>query len=96
MSSNDLKLHRIFYNITNRCHYCYANSHKSVDNEQLSINSIEKIASDGKKCGASSVVLSGGEPFFRRDWFDIFKTFDDYGYELAISSNGVLINDKTI
>ncbi|AKB52643.1 radical SAM domain protein [Methanosarcina barkeri str. Wiesmoor] len=94
------KLVRIFYNITNRCnlycHYCYAGSGHPVDQAQLSLDTIERIASDGRKCGASSVLLSGGEPFFRKDWFDVFSVFDDYGYDLSVSSNGTLINEKTI
>lgn len=66
------------------------------DRDLLSLREIERIASEGKECGASSVILSGGEPFFRKDWFEVFSIFNDYDYELSISSNGVLIDDKKI
>jgi len=100
MSTNKSILHRIFFNITSACnlscHYCYANSRRMADRDLLSLKVIERIASEGKKCGATSVLLSGGEPFFRKDWFQIFSSFDDHDYELSISSNGVLIDEKKI
>lgn len=100
MSTTDNSLHRIFFNITSACnlycHYCYANSRKMVDRDLLPIGLIESIASEGKECGANSVLLSGGEPFFRKDWYQVFSVFNDLDYELAISSNGVLIDEKVV
>jgi len=42
------------------------------------------------------VTLLGGEPFIRRDWFEISKEIKDRGMDLTIISNGLLINERLV
>jgi radical SAM protein with 4Fe4S-binding SPASM domain len=89
-------LDKIFYNITHncnlKCHYCYAKSDNSIYANHLSLTEIATLAKDAKECGAAQVLLSGGEPFVRSDWFEIFQIFKDLDFAISISSNGSLIS----
>jgi radical SAM protein with 4Fe4S-binding SPASM domain len=91
-------LHTLCLNITSacnlRCHYCYASAGSNKDRKLISLAHIDELAADAKACGAKKVVLSGGEPFFRRDWKEVFAVFDKLGYQLSVSSNGTLISEK--
>jgi radical SAM protein with 4Fe4S-binding SPASM domain len=95
------ELHTLFFNITHtcnlRCIHCYANARnaeKQRKEDALSLKEIDNLATEAKELGAERVVLSGGEPFLRKDWFEIFKTFNSLDFTVAFSSNGTLINRK--
>src|SRR5207248_748181 len=57
---------------------------------------IQLLAKEARKVGGVRVILSGGEAFTRKDWFGIFKAFDDEGFTLSIVSNGTLIRLQAI
>lgn len=100
MNKIDWPLHKIFYNITHRCnlrcHYCYASSEPMTTENFLTLSEIESVAIQGKECGAKQILISGGEPFIRKDWLDICKTFEKNNYDISISSNGSLINENIL
>ena len=56
-------------------------------------NSATKQISD---LGCKTITLLGGEPFLRKDWYEISKNIRDSGVQLVIISNGFIINEKTI
>lgn len=104
LDMNKYKLDHLFFNITNRCNleckYCYDNSSKPIrkfdSGSSLNLKQIEMLAFEAKECGAKKVTLSGGEPFARNDWYEIFSIFDNLGFSLAISTNGTLINKEIV
>src|SRR3972149_1027337 len=51
---------------------------------------INEIAEDGKPI----IVLTGGEPLFRKDLFDIAKYAIDQGFRVAPSPNGTLVTEE--
>ncbi len=94
-------LHTLFFNITHscnlRCIHCYANAgstakHRAEDT--LNLREIGNLAAEARELGAERVVLSGGEPFLRKDWFKIFKIFRSLDFTVAFSSNGTMINRR--
>ncbi|MDW7727942.1 MAG: radical SAM protein [Candidatus Methanoperedens sp.] len=96
------RLQTIFLNVTDacnlRCSHCYANAKKSrkqcQDESELNLDEITNLAVEAKKLGAERVNLTGGEPFLRKDWFEIFKIFNSLDFLVGFSSNGTLINRK--
>lgn len=47
------------------------------------------------EAGRPILVLSGGEPLFRPDIFEIAKYAVSKGLSVALATNGTLVDDKT-
>lgn len=79
-----------------RCTYCcpvdlpkgyFAGSKK------MSADEIDKIVSVFVKEGVKKIRLTGGEPLIRKDAREIIERLSNYPVELAITTNGVFVND---
>jgi MoaA/NifB/PqqE/SkfB family radical SAM enzyme len=66
------------------CNIVEANS----DVEPFDQSKIEKIADNLKKIGVGVVLLTGGEPFLRRDIDMIVKAFKSRGMDVRLQTNG--------
>jgi radical SAM protein with 4Fe4S-binding SPASM domain len=55
-----------------------------------------RVARELADMGGRYVTVLGGEPFLRKDWFEILKGIKEYGMDVTIISNGLLINEKLI
>ncbi|MFB5620767.1 MAG: radical SAM protein, partial [Nitrosopumilus sp.] len=88
------KIHTLHYNLTNtcnlKCSFCYINAVQKPTHE-LPLSMIESLANDFHDLGGQKVILSGGEPLVRKDWYDVFKIWDDLGIRLSVVSNGTQI-----
>ncbi len=62
---------------------------------ELSLEEIEKLATQAKSLGVNIFTISGGEPFLRKDIFDIISAVKGKGLTVALRSNGTLINEQT-
>lgn len=87
----------IIWNITNKCNllckHCYvgADCHKA-ENEL----SHEEALDLARRIGEAKVPLlfvTGGEPFMRKDLYDILAIAKEYGVRTVMSTNAVLIDD---
>ncbi|MFQ6091456.1 MAG: radical SAM protein [bacterium] len=74
-----------------RCYGCYAGMY-SQKRDALSTALVNRILSECKELGMHFVVLSGGEPFIRRDIFDIFREHGDVGFQVY-THGGLLDGD---
>lgn len=88
--SKKKRLEEIDLNITNRCnigckHCLFAAGPDREDN--LPLNLIKNILTDGKKLGAQEVHISGGEPTVRDDFLNILKMAYDFGYFVRLQTN---------
>jgi len=72
-----------------RCVYCY-NYACRKKNDELSLDEIKKLIKETKEYG----TLTGGEPFMRKDFFEILNELK--GCYVAILSNGKVIDDDMI
>ena len=63
-------------------------------NKELSTEEIKKIVDSLKSLGTTYISISGGEPFIRRDIFEIIECVKKRDLGLYISSNGTLITEE--
>lgn len=54
------------------------------------------IAKQAKDAGMLELTLTGGEPFIRKDFKEIYSSLSDMGFLIQIFTNGSLINEETI
>ncbi|MDD3895395.1 MAG: radical SAM protein [Syntrophomonadaceae bacterium] len=89
----------VVWNTTNRCNlsckHCYINAEDHDYRNELSNAEAKIFIRDLAEMGAPVLLFSGGEPFMRKDLFELGKLATDLGIRAVISSNGTLINDET-
>src|SRR5512146_115038 len=74
------------------CYGCYAGDYqKSLE---LSLEEIDSVLNQMKEMGVYFAVISGGEPFFKTDIFEIFKKHDDMAF--LVFTHGGLIDEKIV
>jgi len=106
MSINDTHDFFIQWHITERCNlqclHCYQQERKSGE---LSLAQIKEIISEAAEMVrdweslygiklSMSYNISGGEPFLRRDLFEILEAIAHTGADIYILSNGTIINKE--
>lgn len=67
-----------------QCNIIYANS----DVRECTIDEIQRIADNFAKMGVAIVLLTGGEPFARKDLPDIIRAFESRGIHVRMQTNG--------
>ena len=88
---NDISIH-LTYRCKYNCIFCdtrwlrRAPFLSSCCSEELSFQEIKKILQDAKQCGVYSVNLTGGEPFLRKDIFDIISFCSELDLLLGINT----------
>lgn len=68
-----------------QCNIIYANS----DVQEASLADIERIADNFVKMRVAIVLLTGGEPFARKDLPEIIKAFESRGIHVRMQTNGL-------
>jgi MoaA/NifB/PqqE/SkfB family radical SAM enzyme len=68
-----------------QCNIIYANANV----REASVAEIEQIADNLKKVGTAIVLLTGGEPFIRKDLPDIVRAFTKRGIHVRTQTNGL-------
>lgn len=75
-----------------RCYGCYAGMYKK--DEDLPYEVIDRILHEAKEMGIYFAVISGGEPFFRKDMLDLFSSHNDVSFH--VFTNGGLLDEKIV
>jgi sulfatase maturation enzyme AslB (radical SAM superfamily) len=75
-----------------RCTGCYASEYTSADDLPLDV--IDRVLTEGKEMGVYFVTVLGGEPFIRRDMWDMYAKHNDIYFQ--VFTNGTLLNEKTV
>ena len=74
------------------CYGCYAGDYsKSLE---LSLEEIDSILMQMKEMGIYFAVISGGEPFFKEEIFEIFRKHDDMAF--LVFTHGGLIDEDMV
>lgn len=68
-----------------QCNIIYANA----DVREASLEEVDRIAANLRKIGTAIVLLTGGEPFIRRDIAGIVKCFESRGIHVRTQTNGL-------
>ena len=79
-----------------RCIHCGSSaSPLTKRKDELTTEEALDLIQQLRDIGTRRIVLSGGEPFMRRDWDILAKKIADLGMVPCFISNGFLINEKT-
>jgi MoaA/NifB/PqqE/SkfB family radical SAM enzyme len=73
-----------------QCNIIYANS----DVRECSLNEIERIADNFVEMGVAIVLLTGGEPFARKDLPKIIYAFESRGIHVRMQTNGFATEEQ--
>jgi MoaA/NifB/PqqE/SkfB family radical SAM enzyme len=74
------------------CYGCYSASYSTE--EDLPFGAIDRLVDECKEMGIHLVIMTGGEPFLRKDLFELFEKHEDTIFQ--IYTNGTLIDEKMI
>ncbi|KYK24463.1 hypothetical protein AYK24_06150 [Thermoplasmatales archaeon SG8-52-4] len=77
------------------CIHCGSSAGQKRINE-LTTEEWNKVTEQLADLNCKEITLLGGEPFLRKDWYDISKEIKDLGIKVTYMSNGFLINEKVI
>ncbi|GJQ60576.1 MAG: methyltransferase domain-containing protein [Candidatus Scalindua sp. AMX11] len=94
------KLNELWIHTNNSCNltcsHCLVNSSPRED-EGLSTDTIQKIVDEAVNLGTSRFFITGGEPFLRKDIFELIEYVCNVkNSELIILTNGMLLKGKTL
>ncbi|MBA7558973.1 putative mycofactocin radical SAM maturase MftC [subsurface metagenome] len=86
----------VSYSITTKCDlkckHCYSESSEEAGSDDLTTEESLKVIDEIADWGIGLLVLDGGEPLLRKDFFQIAKRASDRGITTGIGSNGSLID----
>ena len=71
-----------------RCLSCYAANYSTKDDLELEV--IDRVLKEGKELGIYFVTILGGEPFVRKDMWDVYRKHSDVLFQ--VFTNGTLID----
>ena len=80
--------------ISNRCNMncpeCYV---KDKSGKELTTGQWKRIIEDLARNGVLQCTFGGGEPFVREDIFELASCVNEFGMNLAVTTNGTLLKD---
>ncbi len=86
--------------LTHACNFsCFFCHMEGEGNEYLSglpLNDIILVARASKDFGIKYIKLTGGEPTLRRDLLDIIRSLKSLGFEVSMTTNGVLLSKLAV
>lgn len=84
------------FELTGRCNFgckmCYV--HNSDGSDELSAEQWIEIGKQAVEKGMVFLLLTGGEPFLRKDFKEIYLELKKMGLLISINTNGSLIDDE--
>lgn len=87
----------ISFNVTHRCNLkCIMCQIHQTKVAEMDIPMIGRIMSDLKDAGFQIIEITGGEPFLRKDIFDILALLDDRDFRYTINTNGILLTRDVV
>lgn len=81
------------------CRMCYVRMSKEQQEAIHPLRTAKEwlsLAEDAKKRGMLYLLLTGGEPFLRPDFREIYSGLHKMGFVLTINSNATLIDEKIV
>lgn len=90
----------VIWNVLRRCNltckHCYSTSADIDFKGELDTAEALAVIDQLHAAGVKVLVLSGGEPLMRPDIFQLAEHARQYGFYVALSTNGTLINESNI
>lgn len=83
------------FELTQNCNFscpmCYV--HENEKKRELSTKTWLSFAEEAKKAGMLFLLLTGGEPFLRADFEELYTSFSKMGFLVSINTNGSLAEE---
>lgn len=94
---NDLRhgLYELTLGCNMNCIHCGSSAGLKRDFE-LSTKEWMNVTKQLADMNCKEITLLGGEPFLRKDWYEISKDIKDNGIRTIFMSNGLLVNKNTV
>jgi radical SAM protein with 4Fe4S-binding SPASM domain len=87
----------VFWELTTGCNlscvHCRASATELMSPDDLSTSECLRIVDDLAQYAPFILVLSGGEPLWRRDVFEIASRANQHGIRVALATNGTLVDE---
>jgi len=81
----------VTYRCNERCVHCYLNHD---ERGEMALYKIKNVLRQLAEAGTFFLVISGGEPFVRKDVFEILQYARDLTFSVKLKTNGILIREK--
>ena len=81
----------------NNCRHCYINlpaQDKKAKSQELTLEEIKNIVDQAVELGAMWCLITGGEPFLREDFTDIYLYLKRKGLLVSVFTNATLITEE--
>lgn len=79
------------------CNFCAMESNSTTPFEQLKIEELKSIVNKFKGYKIGNLIITGGEPFFRKDIFEIIDYIHEHiNTKVTVCTNGLLLNQEKI
>jgi len=92
-------LRTLFWNTTYACNFncriCFTDAGMASSRE-LNTQEAMNMLEHARSVGVKNIIISGGEPFVRKDILDILKYMAKLGQSTRIASNGSLLNYEVL
>lgn len=87
--------------ITGRCNYNCIHCFNAADNAPLmsewTTDEANKLLDEARDCGINAFTITGGEPMFHKNFFDVLEGIYRRGmYVEELNTNGYFITDETL
>lgn len=95
------RLEQVYVMLTHRCNlhcrHCSMNASQTTEEDYLNTERMIDLLDRVIKLKPEQIVLSGGEPLFRRDFNTILKyVADNYSGEIVVMTNATLITEENV
>ncbi len=99
IDSQDTNTRTIHLTLTRHCNmsctYCFSQAEcTNTEHELSTIEWMDIIDQVTDKYGQVSIIVKGGEPMVRKDFFDILSHIKSKGHFITLVTNGILIETK--
>ncbi|MEM2193213.1 MAG: radical SAM protein [Candidatus Methanomethylicia archaeon] len=89
----------VSYSITRKCNlkckHCYSDATEEFASDELSTMEAKKLLDDIVSLGVRLLILDGGEPLCRDDFYEVAGYASSRGIRVVVGSNGTLIDENT-
>ena len=96
----NLKFKTLYIEITHACNqmckHCYLDCSISKEVMPMSLEQIKKAFLNFKDQGGQKVIITGGEPFVRKDIFDILDYLEELHLFFDLASNSLAMNKNRL
>ncbi len=82
-----------------RCLHCYIINERNLLHQtqnELELEEIDRIIQQASESGCIQIIITGGEPFLRKDLKDIILSIKKHGILYSIYTNGTLITKEIL